>query len=195
MTHSPGIQRQIQYWRDHLSRDFRWPAIPLDGTGHRFGDHFSGRTHRRISEPLVSALRRISAAEGVTLSQVLFTVMNITLHRLTGQTDLIVAAPLAARHRPGTEGIAGCLRVRAQLRTDLADNPSLDEMIRRVRSTFHGAMSSQDVTQELAFPERGVEHPSVRSISISGMASTRIRRFPGSPSTCSRVRCGPSIPR
>ena len=158
-NHSPGIARQIQFWRDHLSRDFQWPAIPQDGTGHQFGSFDSDRTHRRISEPLVAILRRISSEQGVTLSQTLFTVMNITLHRLTGQTDLIVAVPLAARHRPGTEGIGGCLRVRAQLRTDLGENPPMDEMIRRVRTTFQGAMSSQDVTLELAFPERGVEHP------------------------------------
>ncbi|MBL9173698.1 MAG: amino acid adenylation domain-containing protein [Verrucomicrobiales bacterium] len=159
MTNSPGIRRQIQYWRDHLSQDFRWPALRHDGSGHQFGSFDSDRAQRRISEPLVAVLRRISVEQGVTLSQTLFTVMNITLHRLTGQSDLIVAAPLAARHRPGTEGIAGCLRVRAQLRTDLGGNPPLNEMIGRVRTTFHGAMANPDVTLELAFPERGVEHP------------------------------------
>ena len=70
-----------------------------------------------------------------------------------------MGVPLASRHRPGSEGVMGCFRKRAQLRTDLSGNPTFQEILSRVRHVFKGALAHQDVALENVFPERDVEHP------------------------------------
>lgn len=156
---SPETLRQIRYWREHLPEDFRWPEIPPDGVGEVSGRFDAAGATCRIPAPMVAALRRQSMTHGVTFSQTMFSLLNLTLHRMTGQTDLVVGAPLAARHRPGTEGLAGCFRIRAFVRMDLEGNPSFPEIVRRAHTTFAGAVAAQEVTLELAFPNHDTEHP------------------------------------
>src|SRR5262245_17383536 len=70
------------------------------------------------------------------------------LHRYTGEDDLRVATHVANRNRAGTEGLIGPLVNTVILRTSLAGDPTVREVIRRVRATTLGALANQDIPLE-----------------------------------------------
>ena len=63
----------------------------------------------------------------------------VLMHRYTGQTDIILGMPSAAR-TPETEGIMGYFLNLLPVRVDLSGNPSFREMLRRVRASVVDAL-------------------------------------------------------
>jgi non-ribosomal peptide synthetase component F len=78
---------------------------------------------------------------------------------VTGEVDVLIGLPLAARFRPELDGLIGCFRKRAILRTDVSGNPTFRELLRRVREVSVGAYLHTDLSLELAFPDRNFDHP------------------------------------
>ena len=75
--------------------------------------------------------------------------LKTLLYRYSGQEDLRVATNVANRNRPGTEGLIGPLANIVILRTNLGGDPSLQEVMRRVRATTLAAFAHQDLPFEV----------------------------------------------
>ena len=69
----------------------------------------------------------------------LLAVFKVLLARYTGQEDISVGTPIAGRNRVETEGLIGFFVNSLVLRTDLTGNPSVRELLRRVREVALGA--------------------------------------------------------
>ena len=77
--------------------------------------------------------------------------LKTLLHRHVGEEDLRVATNVANRNRAGHEGLIGPLVNTVILRTDLGDDPTPREVMRRVRATTLDAYAHQDLPfEELA---------------------------------------------
>ncbi|USX53518.1 amino acid adenylation domain-containing protein [Lentzea sp. HUAS12] len=139
---------QLGYWRDrladapaalNLSADRPRPAV---------------QSHRGAFEPvvipaeLVERLRSLGRREGVTLFMTLLTGFNLLLARHTGVTDVVVGTPVANRDRVELEQLVGFLVNTLALRTDLSGDPTVSELLGRVRETCLGAYANQDVPFE-----------------------------------------------
>ena len=70
------------------------------------------------------------------------------LHRYTGQTDMAIGSPIANRHRSELEGLIGFLVNSLVLRTNLAGDPTFDELLDRVRDITLAAYAHQDLPFE-----------------------------------------------
>ena len=112
-----------------------------------------------IPGDVVAALRELGRQEGCTLSMTLFAAVVAQLHEATGQQDIRVNIPLAARTRPEVEGLIGCFRTRLILRTDVSGKPTFRQLLGRVKVVSSNAYLHQDVSLETVFPELGVDHP------------------------------------
>ena len=67
------------------------------------------------------------------------------LLRYTGETDSLVGSPIANRTYEELEGLIGFFVNLLALRTDLAGDPGLGELVARVRETALGAYAHQDL--------------------------------------------------
>jgi len=74
--------------------------------------------------------------------------LKTLLQRYLGQDDVRVATLVANRNRPGTDRLVGPLANTVVLRTNLGGNPSLREVMRRVRTTILAAFAHQDLPFE-----------------------------------------------
>jgi non-ribosomal peptide synthetase component F len=117
--------------------------------------------HRSLVVPptIVDGLRELARHEGCTLSTTLFAALNALLYEATGQQDIRVNIPLAARTRPEVEGLIGCFRKRLILRTDVSGRPTLRQLLVRAKDVLNAAHLHQDVPPDVVFPDRGVDHP------------------------------------
>ncbi|RME43407.1 MAG: hypothetical protein D6796_13140, partial [Caldilineae bacterium] len=88
-----------------------------------------------LPESLTAGLRILCRREGVTPFMALLAAFAAALHRATGQTDLLVATPVANRLRPEVMGMAGYFNNLVPLRLDLSGDPPFADTLARVRET------------------------------------------------------------
>ena len=78
----------------------------------------------------------------------LLTGYSILLHRYSGTTDLVIGSPIANRVRRELESLVGFFVNTLPLRIDLSGDPSVRELLARVRQTAVAAYSHQEVPFE-----------------------------------------------
>src|SRR5262249_10955499 len=120
----------------HLRTDNAPPPAPSFRGASRF---------LTVSPGLVEALRRLARAEEASLFMVLLAGDQLLFAPYSGQTDILVGCPNANRPRVQTEALLGCFVNLLMLRTDLAGDPSLREVLARVRETCLGAYAHQHI--------------------------------------------------
>lgn len=106
---------------------------------------FAGAKHAvTLSQPLTDALKALSQQSGVTLFMTLLGAFQTLLFCYTGQEDIAVVTPIANR-RPETEGLIGFFVHLLPLCTHLGGNPSIRELLKRVREVALGVYAHQEM--------------------------------------------------
>jgi len=123
-----------------------WPrlALPLverSGTG--------GARSFTLSAALTERLRARAAAENVTMYVLLLAAFVTMLHRVTGQSDLVVGTPLAGRPRPEFADVVGCCTGTMVIRCGVADDEPFFALLERTRQQVIGALEHQDYPMAL----------------------------------------------
>ncbi|ACU72364.1 amino acid adenylation domain protein [Catenulispora acidiphila DSM 44928] len=129
------------YWDSQIGA----PALRL--TSHDPARAFAPAGTQRIHLAPADAdrLRAMAAAQGVTLNVVLLTAFETLLHLWTGQDDLAIGMPVAARTRPGSAQAVGYLMNPVPLRSTIADtdHATFAELLSQTRSRVIGALEHQ----------------------------------------------------
>ena len=131
-----------------------------------------GRSYSfRLSRELAEELKLLSRQQAATLFMTLLTAFNVLLHSRTGQVDLVVGSPIAGRTRPEVEGLIGFFVNTLVLRTDLSGNPTLRELLDRVRKAVLEALDHQDLPfdklVEALHPKRHADHRSLVQVAFA----------------------------
>src|SRR4029077_15814324 len=101
-----------------------------------------------LAAPLSAALARLSRSEGANLFMTLLAGLATVLGQVSGQTDLVIGAPVAGRNRPEIEPLIGFFVNLLPLRIDLAGHPTYRELLARVRHVALAAFGHQDLPFE-----------------------------------------------
>src|SRR5262249_8005280 len=128
------VQRQMDYWTSALSGTL--PALELP-TDHSRPAQRSWRGQRQcltLEPSVVEAIKTFSRAEGVTPYVVLLAAFKTMLFRLSRQEDIIVGTAVANRQHVDTEGLVGLFINSLALRTDLSGEPTVRDLLQRVRN-------------------------------------------------------------
>jgi hypothetical protein len=177
------IVAQLTYWQEQLHDPL--PVMKLTrGRRRKKIDDFT-TAWRQVALPakLSEAAKDFSQREGVTLFMTLMAALKTLLHRYTGADDLRVATDVANRNRPQTEGLIGPIANTVILRTSLRGDPSVREVIRRVRATTLGALANQDIPFEAVVEalerDRAIDPAAVAQVKMSLLGSS-LRAVTGS---------------
>src|SRR5262249_59075259 len=136
------LNEQLTYWRRQLE-DVAVVELPTDRPRPAVPGHRSAKEDFRLSTNLADELKAVSQREGVTLFMTLLAGFQLLLTRYTGQEDIVVGSPIAGRNQVETEGLIGFFVNVLVLRTDLSGNPTMLELLSRVRDTALGAYAHQ----------------------------------------------------
>ncbi|GAA1591043.1 non-ribosomal peptide synthetase [Actinoplanes couchii] len=139
---------QLGYWRDRLAGMPPTLELPTDRPRPVVAS-YRGVTRQFTVGPVVTgALRALAQAEAATLFMVLLAAFKVLLARYTGQTDIVVGAPVANRRSAELDDLVGFFVNTLVLRTDCAGTPSFRDLLGRVRDTTLGAYTHQDLPFE-----------------------------------------------
>ncbi|MBW4685858.1 MAG: amino acid adenylation domain-containing protein [Komarekiella atlantica HA4396-MV6] len=156
------LKTQISYWLKQLKNAPKVLELPTDYPRPAI-QTFRGSTYSfKLSNKLSFSLNKLSQQQGSTLFMTLLAAFQTLLWRYTGSEDIVIGSPIANRNRAEIEGLIGFFVNTLVLRTNLAGNPSFEELLKRVREVALGAYAHQDLPFELLVeelrPQRDLSH-------------------------------------
>ncbi|AOK47108.1 non-ribosomal peptide synthetase [Burkholderia sp. MSMB617WGS] len=137
--------RQLAYWRGALADAPAPLALPLDRPRAAERDYRGGRLARRLSPAASGAVRDAARRLHASPFTVLLAAFDAWLFRVTGERDVVVAAPIAQRARPETAPLVGLFLNTLALRARVSPEQSFESLVASVRDAAFGAFAHQDV--------------------------------------------------
>jgi amino acid adenylation domain-containing protein len=151
------LNHQLNYWKKHLKNARIILELPTDKPRNKLQTS-SGKKHFfTLSSTLSNKLKSLSQQKGVTLFMTLLAAFNTLLYHYTQQEDILVGSPIANRNRSELEGLIGFFVNTLVLRTNLAHNPTFQELLQQVKETALGAYAHQDLPFEKLVAELQLE--------------------------------------
>lgn len=160
------LAEQMQYWTERLKDAPTVIELPGDHPRPVVPTFRGARQPIVLPQTLTDALQIWSQQEGVTLFMVLLAAWNILLFRYSGREDILVGSPVANRAMPELEKLVGFFVNTLVLRTDLSGNPTVRELLQRVRETALEAFAHQDLPFEQLVEELHLERDMSRTVLI-----------------------------
>jgi hypothetical protein len=142
------LEKQLDYWRKQLEAAPPLLELLTDRPRPTIQAYRGARQALILPPSLTEALKALSLREEVTLFMMLLAGFKTLLYRYTGQGDIIVGSPIANRNRVEIEGLIGFFVNTLVLRTDLSENPTFRQLLRRVREVCLEAYAHQDLPFE-----------------------------------------------
>ncbi|MET8703007.1 amino acid adenylation domain-containing protein [Kitasatospora sp. NPDC004723] len=126
-------ERQLAHWREHLADAPTDPALPTDHPRPEV-QGFRGDFHRfAMPRPVAEAVRALARSEDATPFMVLLAGLALTLHRRTGQRDLVLGSPVSVRGRAELDALVGYFVNLLPLRVRIDESMDFRELVRHVR--------------------------------------------------------------
>ncbi|MDO8544836.1 MAG: LLM class flavin-dependent oxidoreductase [Opitutaceae bacterium] len=137
-----------QYWKKQITGAPALLELPTDHARPPLQSHTGDTVTVQFSPALVTKLRQLSQQNRVTFFMTLLAGFNAVLHRYTGQSDLVIGSPLAGRDAAETEEIVGFFINTILMRTNLAGDPTVTELLARVRDVSLAAFEHREMPYE-----------------------------------------------
>ena len=150
------LDYQISYWKKQLKNYLAVVEIPIDRPRPAQQSFRGARQSIVFPENLTAAIKQLSRRESVTLFTTLLAAFKTLLYRYSGQEEVVIGSPIAGRNRTEIENLIGLFANTLVLRTDLSENPSFRDLLKRVRElvsapmpikTFHSKNSSRNCSR------------------------------------------------
>ena len=173
---SDVLKEDLSYWREQLSGMPPALELPFDRPRPPVQTFRGTLRSFTLSPNLINELDAFSRREEVTLFMTLLSAFNILMARYSGQRDIVVGTPTAGRTHAATETLIGLFLNMLVLRTDMHHDPTVSELLKRVREVALGAYMHQEVpferlVEELQ-PERNLSHSPLFQVMFS-LANTQ----------------------
>ncbi|UXA57321.1 non-ribosomal peptide synthase/polyketide synthase [Xanthomonas prunicola] len=158
----PLLQRQLDFWRDHLQDAPALLELPTDRPRPARQDARGDTLACVLDAALSTALTALSQRHGTTVFMTLLAAWGVLLARLSGQEQVVIGTPIANRTRSELEPLIGLFVNTQALCIDLRGQPSFGDLLGQVRTTALAAQAHQDVPFEQVIealnPTRDLAH-------------------------------------
>ncbi|GLW47202.1 hypothetical protein Stsp02_28640 [Streptomyces sp. NBRC 14336] len=163
--------KDLAYWLDRLDGAPSALDLPTDRPRPAVQGFNGSFVPVELPPALMRELGALAGRHGATPYMALLAVLQILLHRHTGQDDLVVAVPVAQRDRAEVEPLIGYFVNTLAIRTDVGGNPTFTTVLARVRDACLGAYAHQEVPFELVVAGRNLprdlSRPPLAQVSFS----------------------------
>ncbi|WP_372507766.1 amino acid adenylation domain-containing protein [Mycobacterium barrassiae] len=129
------IARQLAYWMGALAGMAERVQLPTDRPYPAVADHRGAAVDIAWPADLQVRVAGLARAQGVTSFMVVQAGLAVLLSKLSACSDVAVGFPIAGRGDPALDDVVGLLVNTLVLRVDLGGNPSVGEVLARVRAS------------------------------------------------------------
>ncbi|MEO7987155.1 MAG: condensation domain-containing protein [Gemmatimonadales bacterium] len=136
-----ALEPLIDYWRKQLAGAPVTIELPADHPRPRRQSFRGGLVRFEFPSDLTAAVRSTALGESCTLFMFLLASFAVTVHRWSGQTDMLIGSVSGGRDHPELERLIGHFLRTLVVRIDLGGNPTFREILRRVREVLVEALS------------------------------------------------------
>jgi len=136
---------KIQWWLKHLAAEPPTTTIPGDipmPVSKGIADHY---IQQALPLELVNNLHAFCKQNKVSLFVLLFSVFNLLIHKMTGETDIVIGVPLSTRNSLDLERAIGVFAHNVALRTNLSGISTLTQLLKMTTNTVLSALKHRDV--------------------------------------------------
>ncbi|MEA2601554.1 MAG: hypothetical protein QOF89_2546 [Acidobacteriota bacterium] len=178
------LARELAFWREALAGAPAALDLPTDRPRPALQTFHGAQAPFRLEPEGLAALREAGKKAGLTLFMQILGAWELLLQRWTGQDVLLVGSPIAGRVRSEVQGLIGLFVNTLVLRGDLTGEPTLGELLARVRDTALAAFAHQDLpfgrlVEEL-HPQRDLARPPlIQALFILQRAEAEALELPG----------------
>ena len=177
MLAGPEGERLWAYWRERLHEAAPVLDLPTDRPRPATPTDRAASVAHTFESALIAPLRSLAEAHGANLHTLTLTAFQTLLHRYSGQSDIVVAAPRAGR-TAGVSNVIGYFVNPVPVRADCAGNPAFSELLTRAARTVeadfaHGAYPIALLVERLQ-PERDLNQSPVFQVMFAWQKTTRL---------------------
>ena len=169
---------EVEYWRPRL-QGIPQLSFVSDTVAVGSDDSAISNADVRLGPELSEELRAFSRDEDVTPFMLLLTATLVAIHRQGGGTDIPVGCEVDNRVLPETRSLIGFLVNVVVLRTDVSGDPTLRELMQRVRAVCLGAYAHATTPIEKVIEEvfPGVDPSTIPLFQVHFMMQPRLAAF------------------
>jgi len=146
-----------QYWSEKFKDRPNGIELPLDHTRQPIQTFNGGKVVFIIDKQRTSQLHRLSLEQDATLFMSLLTLVEIFLYRYTGQTDMIIGAPIANRKHPELQSMIGFLVNTLIYRNPLNPEESFNQTLAKIKPEALECYKYQDYPFDLLVEQLGLD--------------------------------------
>ncbi len=106
-----------------------------------------------VDGELGAAVNRFSREHNATAFMTLTAAFSVVLARHSATRDVTLGTPIAGRERPELDGLIGYFVNTLLIRTELADDPSFEELLARTRANTLASYEHQELPFEALLEE------------------------------------------
>ncbi|WP_234320145.1 non-ribosomal peptide synthetase [Streptomyces sp. SBT349] len=155
--------RHEAYWTERLRGPLPVLDLPTDHPRPAVRTFGGARHTVTVDAELLGRLREVATRSGSTPFMLLLTAYQALLHRLTGQDDLVVGVPVAARTMPGSERMVGHGTNLLPLRSRLGGRMAFRELLAQCREHLLDAYEHQEFPLSAMVDRLGITLDPARS--------------------------------
>ena len=142
------LGRQLSHWTKALAGLPPELRLPVDRPRPDTGGHRAGRVAISIDAQLHQRLTALARTSRASMFMTIQAACAVLLTRLGAGTDIPIGSPIAGRTDAALDDLVGMFVNTLVLRTDTAGDPTVRELISRVRDGDLAAYENQDVPFE-----------------------------------------------
>lgn len=165
----PQAQRMLDYWRGHLPAEMPVLALPTDKPRPAVQTHNGASEFFRLDDELTARVHELARANNATPFMVLLSAYYLLLHRWSGQPDIVVGSPVTGRTQEEFASVYGYFVNPLPLHVSLAGEPTVTELLARVRGSVLGGLDNQEYPFPLLVEQLGLQHDPSRSAVFQAM--------------------------
>ncbi len=172
---SGAMKVHRDYWLKQLAGELPVLDLPTDSP-RASAQTFRGRElFVEIDARTAAALRAIGQHFGASLSMTLLALVNVLLYRYTGQSEVIVGAPVAGRSHPQLDDQIGFYLNMVAYRSKLQGDQSFGQFLVQVKEMVGQALEHQAYPLDCLIDEIGLDRDLSRSALFDVVVIHQIR--------------------